>query len=104
MLDTDIAHYSAESAEVITKFAQLTAQERTKRKLESLEALKKTFKKLDYDANIQDFLGRITLLGEGCRGSLSEKIMKKYNLREKVQGQHQTYTLGIKEGQCRLEI
>ncbi|KAF5945824.1 hypothetical protein HYC85_016052 [Camellia sinensis] len=55
MLDTDIAHYSAESA------------------------------------------GRITLLGEGCRGSLSEKIMKKYNLREKVQGQHQTYTLGIKE-------
>ncbi|CAL5443458.1 unnamed protein product [Camellia sinensis] len=60
-------------AEVITKFAQLTAQERTKRKR------------------------RITLLGEGCRGSLSEKIMKKYNLREKVQGQHQTYTLGIKE-------
>ncbi|GMP78649.1 hypothetical protein CsSME_00034506 [Camellia sinensis var. sinensis] len=38
--------------------------------------------------------GRITLLGEGCRGSLSE-----------VQGQHQTYALGIKEvGQCRLEI
>ncbi|CAL5378854.1 unnamed protein product [Camellia sinensis] len=30
--------------EVITKFAQLTPQERTKRKLESLEALKKTFK------------------------------------------------------------
>ncbi|CAL5357905.1 unnamed protein product [Camellia sinensis] len=29
--------------------------------------------------------------------SLSEKIMKKYNLREKVQGQRQTYALGIKE-------
>lgn len=41
--------------------------------------------------------GRLTLLGEGCRGSLSEKIIKKYNLREKVQGQHQTYALGIKE-------
>ncbi|CAL5420299.1 unnamed protein product [Camellia sinensis] len=40
---------------------------------------------------------RITLLREGYRGSLSEKIMKKYNLREKVQGQHQTYALGIKE-------
>ncbi|THG20210.1 hypothetical protein TEA_028765 [Camellia sinensis var. sinensis] len=26
-----------------------------------------------------------------------KKIMKKYNLREKVQGQHQTYALGIKE-------
>ncbi|KAK8537592.1 hypothetical protein V6N12_043748 [Hibiscus sabdariffa] len=43
--------------EVIAKFAQLTPQERAKRKLESLEALKKTFKKLDHDLNIQDFLG-----------------------------------------------
>ncbi|XWS48003.1 hypothetical protein CRYUN_Cryun13aG0034600 [Craigia yunnanensis] len=43
--------------EVIAKFAQLTPQERAKRKLESLEALKKTFKKLDHDVNIHDFLG-----------------------------------------------
>ncbi|WZZ10954.1 hypothetical protein YC2023_096875 [Brassica napus] len=43
--------------EVISKFAQLTPQERTKRKLESLEALKKTFKKLDHDVNIHEFLG-----------------------------------------------
>ncbi|MED6163039.1 Agamous-like MADS-box protein agl65 [Stylosanthes scabra] len=43
--------------EVIAKFAQLTPQERAKRKLESLEALKKTFKKLDHDVKIQDFLG-----------------------------------------------
>ncbi|XVF11903.1 hypothetical protein REPUB_Repub08aG0068100 [Reevesia pubescens] len=43
--------------EVIAKFAQLTPQERAKRKLESLEALKKTFKKLDHNVNIQDFLG-----------------------------------------------
>lgn len=42
--------------EVIAKFAQLTPQERGKRKLESLEALRKTFKKLDHDVNIQDFL------------------------------------------------
>ncbi|XP_055962405.1 electron transfer flavoprotein-ubiquinone oxidoreductase, mitochondrial isoform X2 [Mercurialis annua] len=41
--------------------------------------------------------GRITLLAEGCRGSLSEKIIKKYKLREKVNAQHQTYALGIKE-------
>ncbi|KAK6930540.1 hypothetical protein RJ641_004634 [Dillenia turbinata] len=41
--------------------------------------------------------GRLTLLAEGCRGSLSEKIIRKYNLREKGQGQHQTYALGIKE-------
>ncbi|KAK9669220.1 hypothetical protein RND81_13G116600 [Saponaria officinalis] len=43
--------------QVITKFAQLTPQERAKRKLESLEALKKTFKKLDHDVNIDDFVG-----------------------------------------------
>ncbi|GAA0139011.1 oxidoreductase [Lithospermum erythrorhizon] len=41
--------------------------------------------------------GRITLFAEGCRGSLSEKLISKYNLREKGQGQHQTYALGIKE-------
>ncbi|OAY59472.1 agamous-like MADS-box protein AGL30 isoform X2 [Manihot esculenta] len=43
--------------EVIAKFAQLTPQERAKRKLESLEVLKKTFKKLDHDVNIPEFLG-----------------------------------------------
>ncbi|CAN0923627.1 Agamous-like MADS-box protein AGL30 [Linum grandiflorum] len=43
--------------EVITKFAQLTPQERTKRKLESLEALKKTFKRLDHEVNISEFFG-----------------------------------------------
>ncbi|XP_021733860.1 agamous-like MADS-box protein AGL65 isoform X1 [Chenopodium quinoa] len=42
--------------QVITKFAQLTPQERAKRKLESLEALKKTFKKCDHDVNIEDFV------------------------------------------------
>ncbi|KAG8369484.1 hypothetical protein BUALT_Bualt14G0018500 [Buddleja alternifolia] len=41
--------------------------------------------------------GQVTLFAEGCRGSLSEQVMKKYNLREKGQGQHQTYALGIKE-------
>lgn len=41
--------------------------------------------------------GRVNIFAEGCRGSLSEKIIKKYNLREKGQGQHQTYALGIKE-------
>ncbi|XP_038894824.1 agamous-like MADS-box protein AGL65 isoform X5 [Benincasa hispida] len=43
--------------EVITKFAELTPQERAKRKMESLEVLKKTFKKLDHDVNIKDFVG-----------------------------------------------
>ncbi|KAL5990864.1 hypothetical protein ACLOJK_011769 [Asimina triloba] len=41
--------------------------------------------------------GRITLLAEGCRGSLSEKLIKEYKLREKGNAQHQTYALGIKE-------
>ncbi|KNA22169.1 hypothetical protein SOVF_036510 isoform A [Spinacia oleracea] len=41
--------------------------------------------------------GRVTLLSEGCRGSLSEKIIEEYNLRNKGKAQHQTYALGIKE-------
>ncbi|GMH18203.1 hypothetical protein Nepgr_020044 [Nepenthes gracilis] len=41
--------------------------------------------------------GRLLLLAEGCRGSLSERIMRKYKLREKGHSQHQTYALGIKE-------
>ncbi|KAL5199000.1 hypothetical protein ABZP36_002512 [Zizania latifolia] len=41
--------------------------------------------------------GLITLLVEGCRGSLSKKIVRNHKLRESGQGQHQTYALGIKE-------
>ncbi|KAF8091257.1 hypothetical protein N665_0450s0015 [Sinapis alba] len=44
--------------EVIAKFAQLAPQERAKRKLDNLEALKKTFMKLDHDVNISEFLER----------------------------------------------
>ncbi|KAK8926209.1 MADS-box protein FBP24 [Platanthera zijinensis] len=42
---------------VIAKFAQLTPQEREKRKLEGLEALKRSFKNSDHDVNISEFLG-----------------------------------------------
>ncbi|ETV65262.1 hypothetical protein H257_17980 [Aphanomyces astaci] len=38
---------------------------------------------------------RVTLFGEGCRGSCSEEVMGKFNLRQHVQPQ--TYGLGIKE-------
>ncbi|KAI8537488.1 hypothetical protein RHMOL_Rhmol09G0027000 [Rhododendron molle] len=55
------------------------------------------FKSHTCASNYMHSPGRLTLLGEGCRGSLSEKMIKRYNLREKVQGQHQTYALGIKE-------
>ncbi|KAG0458720.1 hypothetical protein HPP92_021848 [Vanilla planifolia] len=44
-----------------------------------------------------DLKGRLTFLAEGCRGSLSEKLIKEFNLRQKGQGWHQTYALGIKE-------
>ncbi|XP_059303618.1 agamous-like MADS-box protein AGL65 [Lycium ferocissimum] len=42
--------------EIIANFARLTPQARAKRKLESLETLRKTFKKLDHDIGVQDFL------------------------------------------------
>ncbi|KAF3785267.1 Electron transfer flavoprotein-ubiquinone oxidoreductase [Nymphaea thermarum] len=41
--------------------------------------------------------GRITLLAEGCRGSLSEKVIRDHKLRDKQNAQHPTYALGIKE-------
>ena len=42
-----------------------------------------------------EFHARVTLLGEGCHGSLSKQVIKKFNLRR--DSQHQTYGLGIKE-------
>ncbi|MEZ5690914.1 MAG: electron transfer flavoprotein-ubiquinone oxidoreductase [Rickettsiales bacterium] len=39
--------------------------------------------------------GKYTLFAEGCRGSLSEKLMKEFNLRENCDPQ--TYAIGIKE-------
>ena len=39
--------------------------------------------------------GKYTLFAEGCRGSLAEKLMKQFGLREGVQPQ--TYGIGIKE-------
>ena len=40
---------------------------------------------------------KVTLLAEGCRGSLSEKVIQKYSLRDKGNADPQTYALGIKE-------
>ncbi|PPJ60607.1 hypothetical protein CBER1_03659 [Cercospora berteroae] len=42
-----------------------------------------------------EFHARCTLLAEGCHGSLTKKVIKKYDLR--ANSQHQTYGLGIKE-------
>ena len=40
---------------------------------------------------------KLTLLAEGCRGSVSEAVMKQFSLREKNKADPQTYALGIKE-------
>ncbi|KAH7277515.1 hypothetical protein KP509_39G054900 [Ceratopteris richardii] len=37
------------------RFASLSPQERAKRKIEALEQLKRTFKKLDHDVNVEEF-------------------------------------------------
>lgn len=42
-----------------------------------------------------EFHARVTLLAEGCHGSLSKHVIKKYDLRR--DSQPQTYALGIKE-------
>ncbi|PVV01413.1 hypothetical protein BB560_004168, partial [Smittium megazygosporum] len=57
--------------------------------------LDKNFKpKPGFERGIE-FHGKITLLAEGCHGSLSKQAIKKYNLREP--GKFQTYGLGLKE-------
>jgi len=47
-----------------------------------------------YEAGMQ-LLGRQTILAEGCRGSLSQGIMERFDLREEACPQH--YGLGVKE-------
>ena len=42
-----------------------------------------------------EFHARVTLLGEGCHGSLTKQVVRKYDLRS--DSQPQTYALGIKE-------
>ncbi|KAK3682501.1 hypothetical protein B0T22DRAFT_385988 [Podospora appendiculata] len=42
-----------------------------------------------------EFHARITLFGEGCHGSLTKQVIKKFDLRS--ESQPQTYGLGIKE-------
>ncbi|KAK3492871.1 putative flavoprotein-ubiquinone oxidoreductase [Neurospora hispaniola] len=42
-----------------------------------------------------EFHARVTLFGEGCHGSLSKQVIKKYDLRR--DSQPQTYGLGVKE-------
>ncbi|MBE7182581.1 MAG: NAD(P)-binding protein, partial [Terriglobus roseus] len=42
-----------------------------------------------------EFHARVTLLAEGCHGSLTKQVTKKFDLRR--DSQHQTYGLGIKE-------
>lgn len=42
-----------------------------------------------------ELIANQTILAEGCRGSLSEKVMKKYNLRSK--SDEQNYGIGLKE-------
>ncbi|KAJ9649694.1 hypothetical protein H2201_001839 [Coniosporium apollinis] len=42
-----------------------------------------------------EFHARLTFLAEGCHGSLTKQVVKKFDLRR--DSQHQTYGLGIKE-------
>lgn len=42
-----------------------------------------------------DIAGKVSLFAEGARGSLTKKIIDRFNLRK--ESQHQTYALGLKE-------
>ncbi|XP_057813853.2 agamous-like MADS-box protein AGL65 isoform X2 [Cryptomeria japonica] len=70
--------------EVIARFAQLTPQERAKRKLESLEALKKTFKKLGHDVNIEDFLGASNRTNQELNDELRQIQLQLSNVQKEL--------------------
>lgn len=59
------------------------------------QGVSRDFKAKDNFQRGMEFHSKITLLAEGCHGSLSKQIMKKFNLRENCDPQ--TYGLGIKE-------
>lgn len=42
-----------------------------------------------------EFHGKVTLFAEGCHGSLTKQLLKKFDLRKNAQ--HQTYGIGLKE-------
>ena len=42
-----------------------------------------------------EFHARITMFGEGCHGSLTKQVVKKFDLR--ADSQHQTYGIGLRE-------
>ncbi|CAD7700815.1 unnamed protein product [Ostreobium quekettii] len=52
--------------------------------------------KAGYMAGVE-LRAKATLLAEGCRGSLSQEVIKTYKLREEEGADPQTYALGIKE-------
>ena len=54
-------------------------------------------KKKDTYTTGMELTADVTLLAEGCRGSLSQEIIKKFGLREAAGADPQTYALGIKE-------
>lgn len=58
-------------AEMIAKYAQLTPKERAKRRLESLETLKRNFKKVDQDVDIEEFLNASNPSIEEMRGQVA---------------------------------
>ncbi|KAJ9054246.1 hypothetical protein DSO57_1016727 [Entomophthora muscae] len=57
--------------------------------------LDKNFKPKDSFERGMELHGKLTLFAEGCHGSLTKTLIKKFNLREK--DSFQTYGIGIKE-------
>ncbi|XP_028121592.1 uncharacterized protein LOC114318832 isoform X1 [Camellia sinensis] len=78
---------------IIERFAELTPQERAKRKLESFDALKRSYRKSDHIVNVQDFfgssyekIGDLTIQANLLRTQLSEiqKRLSDWNNPDKI--------------------
>ncbi|KAG6383105.1 hypothetical protein SASPL_157152 [Salvia splendens] len=70
--------------EMIAKYAQLTPKERAKRRLESLETLKRNFKKLDQDVDIEEFLDTSTPSIEEMQNRVMSLQLQLDEARERV--------------------
>ncbi|KAK1376464.1 agamous-like MADS-box protein AGL30 [Heracleum sosnowskyi] len=69
---------------IIERYSLHTPQERARRRLESLEALKKTFKKTNHDVQIQDFLGPNYISVEDLRSQAESLHIQLFESQKKL--------------------
>ncbi|KAI5063933.1 hypothetical protein GOP47_0020603 [Adiantum capillus-veneris] len=79
--------------EVLTRFANLSPQDRAKRKVEALEQLKRVFKKLDHDVNVEEYTRVPTQSIEELHQHLQHLQIQYLHLQQRLRGYESCQTL-----------